>query len=321
MLQCLSSWASRTCIARLAGGLLVHLLRIGSMISLIACDACSACSTCGHGPQNRVLHAMQEAYLRIWFGGVPIDQIRRGNMEELMAYGELLRPRPCAAPCRCNKAPLKPLSYLPPQPPLFLPRPPQPGLVEQNSYRRHTARALHAASTLPRSRCAPRVDSMNPCRLLVPHPGRDGGGGAGPRALRNGGRSAAYLEPQVSSRLHPGERFRRSCPLTHRRAHAPSVHVVALSRTCTLPCACLEPYTLDPCFSPFTTPFRRVTLPSQTACLKASRHLQQLGSSETGSTLQKHRAPVVAQTNTRHPTSPQYPMQLQPPCFPPPHRV
>lgn len=29
-----------------------------------------------------------EAYLEIWFQGMAWDKIKRGNMEELMAYGE-----------------------------------------------------------------------------------------------------------------------------------------------------------------------------------------------------------------------------------------
>jgi hypothetical protein len=30
-----------------------------------------------------------ERYLSLWFQGVGVGEIRRGNMEELMAYGEL----------------------------------------------------------------------------------------------------------------------------------------------------------------------------------------------------------------------------------------
>jgi hypothetical protein len=33
-------------------------------------------------------YANLDAYLTLWFQGLPVDQIRRGNMEELMAYGE-----------------------------------------------------------------------------------------------------------------------------------------------------------------------------------------------------------------------------------------
>jgi hypothetical protein len=145
-----------------------------------------------------------ETYLKIWFQGMEWDKIRRGNMEELMAYGarggRATAPgaRPRAHGRRGARAAAAPGER----------RQPQARRGAADSRARHQARGPRAA--VAPAPLAPRPTRRAPtphpsgCRLLVPHARRDGGGGPWPRPRADGGRAGARLAPHLPPGLHPG---------------------------------------------------------------------------------------------------------------------